>query len=83
MNYIDLSICGVQVRMQQFYDGTFLIQRNTSDGAWFVCTGSNTGREFYLQENYSNGEIREIGTYNNLPDALLSIVQAKHENYIY
>lgn len=65
--------CPVGIVITQFSDGKLLLEKN-EDGKWFVSTESDG--HFYLQENLRNGEIRDMGFVDNLPEAIQKIAWA-------
>lgn len=81
MRRTTIITCNVPVEITSFEDGTILLERweNNDFRYYFVCTGEKDST-FYLQENYPNGDIRDIATYTNLVDALQGIAWASHQD---
>lgn len=74
-----VRIADTPIEVLHYEDGSMLIHKNDKYGHWFVCTGDKDGK-FYLQENYPDGEIRDIEVYNNICDALTGIAWAYHRD---
>lgn len=76
INKANLFVAGVKIEMTQFSDGLIILEKNEKD-KWFVSTQDKDGN-FYLQENLEeDGEVREMGHVDNLPDALYKIAWAQ------
>ena len=75
INVAKIKVAGVTITLTQFTNGLMILEKNEGD-KWFVSTQDNDGK-FYLQENYDDGEIREMGVTDNLPDALYKLAWAQ------
>lgn len=64
---------GAEITLTQFSDGKIVLEKNEGE-KWFVSTQCDDC--FYLQENLIDGEIRDMGFVDNLPDALYKIAWA-------
>lgn len=75
MKRISIKACNSQVEIEitQFPDGNLMLEKN-ENGKWFVSTECDGC--FYLQENLNDGEIRDMGFVNNLPEAIQKIAWA-------
>ena len=76
MKQISIKACNspVEIEITQSPDGNLLLEKNEY-GKWFVSTEYDG--KFYLQENLEDGEIRDMGFVDNLPDAIRKIVWAR------
>lgn len=70
----NMTVAGAKICMTQFFDGSIILEKNEKD-RWFVSTLDNDGK-FYLQENLDDGEIVDLGSTDNLPDALYKLAWA-------
>ena len=75
INVAKIKVAGVTITLTQFTNGLMILEKNEGE-KWFVSTQDNDGK-FYLQENYDDGEIREMGVTDNLPDALYKLALAQ------
>ena len=75
INVAKIKVAGVTISLTQFTNGLMILEKNEGE-KWFVSTQDNDGK-FYLQENYDDGEIREMGVTDNLPDALYKLAWAQ------
>jgi len=77
MERIKIRACNspIEIEITQFDDGLLLLEKN-ENGRWFVSTQDKDGK-FYLQENLEDGEIIDMGSTNNLPDAIRKIEWAR------
>ena len=75
INVANIKVGGVAITLTQFTNGLMILEKNEGE-KWFVSTQDNDGK-FYLQENYDDGEIREMGVTDNLPDALYKLAWAQ------
>ena len=75
INVAKIKVGGVPITLTQFTNGLMILEKNEGE-KWFVSTQDNDGK-FYLQENYDDGEIREMGVTDNLPDALYKLAWAQ------
>ena len=75
INVAKIKVAGVTITLTQFTNGLMILEKNEGE-KWFVSTQDNDGK-FYLQENYDDGEIREMGVTDNLPDALYKLAWAQ------
>lgn len=75
INVAKIKVGGVTITLTQFTNGLMILEKNEGE-KWFVSTQDNDGK-FYLQENYDDGEIREMGVTDNLPDALYKLAWAQ------
>ena len=76
MERISIKACNspTEIEITQLPDGSLLLEKN-ENGKWFVSTESDG--HFYLQENLEDGEIRDMGFVNSLPEAIQKIVWAR------
>ena len=68
-----IIVAQTEITMTQFCDGSMILEKNEND-RWFVSTLSDGC--FYLQENLEDGEIRDLGFKDNLPEALIALAWA-------
>ena len=71
---VKIIVAQTEIIMTQYCDGSMFLEKN-EDGRWFVSTKSDDC--FYLQENLEDGEIRDLGFKDNLPEALIAIAWAR------
>jgi len=66
--------CPVEIEITQLPNGNLMLEKN-ENGKWFVS--SECDGHFYLQENLEDGEIRDMGFVDNLPEAIQKIAWAR------
>ena len=77
MERIEIKACNspVGIEVTQLGDGLLLMEK-FENGKYFVSSQDIDGK-FYLQENLDGGEIRDMGSQDNLPEAIRAIAWAR------
>ena len=75
MKSISIKACNSPVEIVLSQDSVGITLEKHENGKWFVSTEYDG--KFYLQENLEDGEIRDMGFVDNLPDAIRKIVWAR------